>query len=232
MNLLAARIGSTVHYDQPYTPTQKAKVERWLREWKEQYAPHKPEEEWHPLFCEALEKKDYIEYLLDILLYAPLSERVELVTDYGEEVLRITDRYEAAAYGWTEALDRYEENFPEWIEVIPETVTRCTDKHDIPGNVLFEGDVYRNPDNLLFEVCYGKYQTYCPADKRYMENVGFFAISRDVKEIYGIDAPMPLGSTEDYAYLVGNIFDSPELRQDAGQSAGQWADQPTLRPAT
>lgn len=30
-DLLAARIGSTVHYDQPYTPTQKAKVERWFR---------------------------------------------------------------------------------------------------------------------------------------------------------------------------------------------------------
>ena len=150
----------------------------------------------------------------------------------GLEDSCITDRYEAAAYGWTEALDRYEENFPEWIEVVPETVTRCTDKHDILGNVLFEGDVYRNPDNLLFEVCYGKYQAYCPADKCYMENVGFFAISKDTKEIYGIDAPMPLGSTEDYAYLVGNIFDSPELRQDAVQSAGQWADQPTLRPAT
>lgn len=150
----------------------------------------------------------------------------------GLEDACITDRYEAAAYGWTEALERYEENFPEWIEVEPETVTRCCDKHDIPGNVLFEGDVFRNPDNLLFEVCYGKYQAYCPADKCYMENVGFFAISKDVKEIYGIDAPMPLGSTEEYAYLVGNVFDNPELRQDAGQNAGQWADQPTLRPAT
>ena len=70
-----------------------------LREWREQYAPHSAEEEWHPLFCEALEKKDYIEYLLDILLYAPLSERVELVTDYGEEVLRIERRLEQRAQG-------------------------------------------------------------------------------------------------------------------------------------
>jgi hypothetical protein len=68
-----------------------------LREWKEQYSPHKAEEEWHPLFCEALEKNDYIEYLLDILLYAPLSERVELVTDYGEEVLKIERRLEQRA---------------------------------------------------------------------------------------------------------------------------------------
>ena len=70
-----------------------------LREWQEQYAPHNAEEEWNPLFCEALEKKDYIEYLLDILLYAPLSERVELVTDYGEEVLRIERRMEQPAAG-------------------------------------------------------------------------------------------------------------------------------------
>lgn len=150
----------------------------------------------------------------------------------GLEDADITDRYEAAAYGWTEALDRYEKKFPEWIEVIPETVTRCTDKHDIPGNVLFEGDVYRNPDNLVFEICYGKYQAYCPADKCYMENVGFFAISDDTKELYNVEAPMPLGSTEDYAYLLGNIFDNPELRQGAGQDAGQDADQPTLRSAT
>ncbi len=70
-----------------------------LRQWKEQYAPHKAEDEWHPLFCEALEKKVYIEYLLDILLYAPLSERVQLVADYGEEVLKIERRLEQCARG-------------------------------------------------------------------------------------------------------------------------------------
>lgn len=37
MDLLAARIESTVHYDQPYTPTQKAKVERWFRTMKDQW---------------------------------------------------------------------------------------------------------------------------------------------------------------------------------------------------
>ena len=37
MDLLAARIGSTVHYDRPYTPTQKAKVERWFRTMKDQW---------------------------------------------------------------------------------------------------------------------------------------------------------------------------------------------------
>lgn len=37
MELLAARIGSVVHYDQPYTPTQKAKIERWYRTLKNQW---------------------------------------------------------------------------------------------------------------------------------------------------------------------------------------------------
>ena len=57
-----------------------------LREWQEQYPPHKAEEEWHPLFCEALEN-------------APLSERVQLVADYGEEVLKIERRLEQCAKG-------------------------------------------------------------------------------------------------------------------------------------
>lgn len=37
MELLAARVGSVVHYDQPYTPTQKAKIERWFRTMKDQW---------------------------------------------------------------------------------------------------------------------------------------------------------------------------------------------------
>lgn len=37
MELLAARIGSALHYNQPYTPTQKAKIERWFRTMKDQW---------------------------------------------------------------------------------------------------------------------------------------------------------------------------------------------------
>ncbi len=37
MELLAARIGSVIHYDQAYTPTQKAKIERWFRTMKDQW---------------------------------------------------------------------------------------------------------------------------------------------------------------------------------------------------
>lgn len=37
MELLAARTGSVLHYDKPYTPTQKAKIERWFRTMKDQW---------------------------------------------------------------------------------------------------------------------------------------------------------------------------------------------------
>lgn len=37
MNLLAARIGSVLNYCAPYTPTQKAKIERWFRTMKDHW---------------------------------------------------------------------------------------------------------------------------------------------------------------------------------------------------
>ena len=37
MELLAARIGSSVHFDRPYTPVGKAKIERWFSTAKMQY---------------------------------------------------------------------------------------------------------------------------------------------------------------------------------------------------
>ena len=49
MELLAARIGSVVHYDQPYTPTQKAKIERWSRTMKDQWMPSLDIRDFHSL---------------------------------------------------------------------------------------------------------------------------------------------------------------------------------------
>ena len=49
---------------------------RLLQDWKEQYAPQPSDEEWHPLFCEALQKIDYVEYLLDELISGTLEERI------------------------------------------------------------------------------------------------------------------------------------------------------------
>jgi transposase InsO family protein len=37
MELLSARIGSTIHYCKPYSPVQKAKIERWFRTMKDQW---------------------------------------------------------------------------------------------------------------------------------------------------------------------------------------------------
>lgn len=63
-----------------------------LRHWERAYAPNPEDENWHPLFVEALQKKDHIEYLLDVLLYEPMEERAALVRDYGKEVIKLEQR--------------------------------------------------------------------------------------------------------------------------------------------
>ena len=47
-----------------------------LYRWKTEHAPKSLEEEWHPLFCEALERITRVNYLLDILLFGSLEDRV------------------------------------------------------------------------------------------------------------------------------------------------------------
>lgn len=49
MELLAARIGSVIHYDQPYSPTQKAKIERWFRTMKDQWLSSLDMRDFHSL---------------------------------------------------------------------------------------------------------------------------------------------------------------------------------------
>src|SRR5699024_12530498 len=50
------------------------------------------EEAGNPLFVEALQKKPYIEYLLDILLSGSMEERACVVAEYGKEVRKIEQR--------------------------------------------------------------------------------------------------------------------------------------------
>ena len=50
-------------------------------------------------FVEALQKKDHIEYLLDVLLYEPIEERAALVRDYGKEVLNLEQRLSELSTG-------------------------------------------------------------------------------------------------------------------------------------
>ena len=49
MELLAARIGSTINYCRPYTPTAKAKIERWFRTMKDRWMASLDMRDFHSL---------------------------------------------------------------------------------------------------------------------------------------------------------------------------------------
>ena len=53
--------------------------------WRQQYAPKTPDEQWHPLFKEALENLDNVEYQLDILQAGTDEDKLRTVTDYIKE---------------------------------------------------------------------------------------------------------------------------------------------------
>ena len=63
-----------------------------LRAWRTEYAPHSPEEAFHPRFVEALQKQAHVEYLLDVLLSPDMEERAVLIVDYGKEVSNLERR--------------------------------------------------------------------------------------------------------------------------------------------
>jgi len=94
------------------------------------------------------------------------------------------------------------------MEVIPETIQRFACVEDMTGERLFEGDVIYNPEHrtVRMEICYGKYAAYCPNDQEYMETVGFYMVSNTT------DDAMPLGPTKEYALLLGNVVDNPEIK--------------------
>lgn len=88
------------------------------------------------------------------------------------------------------------------------TVSMWSGKRDKKGKPIYPGDVLRNDKGQLFEVRFGEFTMYCPVDNMMMENVGFYVVSEGYYE------DMPLGPTEDYATIVGNIFNNPELKVD------------------
>ena len=47
---------------------------RWMEFWKEFYKPESMEEEWHPLFVEALQNESKVSYLADILMFGTDEE--------------------------------------------------------------------------------------------------------------------------------------------------------------
>ncbi len=63
-----------------------------LRQWEKEYAPKQPDEEWHPLFSEALQRKSHIEYLLDILLYGSPEDKKAVVAEQKKEVETLEQR--------------------------------------------------------------------------------------------------------------------------------------------
>ena len=68
-----------------------------LEKWKTVYVPDTPEEEWHPLFVEALQKQTYTEYLLDTLLGGTAEEKAGIIKEHGKEVMRIGERISGLA---------------------------------------------------------------------------------------------------------------------------------------
>lgn len=70
-----------------------------LRDWEKRYAPQSMDEEWHPLFCEALDKKDYIDYLLDELMLCSKDQFEEMRSSCGKEVEKIGKRLGQLARG-------------------------------------------------------------------------------------------------------------------------------------
>ena len=81
-----------VRKEKQHCMTVLSDYRRLLLEWERTCSPVTPDEEWNPLFVEALHKKDYIDYLLDLLTDTPQIEMKALVAELGEEVRKIERR--------------------------------------------------------------------------------------------------------------------------------------------
>ena len=56
---------------------------RWMEFWKEFYKPESAEEEWHPLFTEALQNESKVSYLVDILMFGTDEEVLDFSRTEG-----------------------------------------------------------------------------------------------------------------------------------------------------
>ena len=71
-----------------------------LRVWRKEYAPHSPEEAFHPRFVEALQKQAHVEYLLDVLLFGETEEKAALITDYRKDwLIQFSTKYHLSYMG-------------------------------------------------------------------------------------------------------------------------------------
>lgn len=63
-----------------------------LLRWETQHAPKQPDDVWHPLFVEALQRKSHIEYLIDTLIDGTKEEKQALVAEQRKEVMKLEQR--------------------------------------------------------------------------------------------------------------------------------------------
>lgn len=74
-----------------------------MEEWKREFAPQREDEEWHPLFVEALQNAALVEYLTDEVFAVMKGQEQQFLDEYGGEIDRIERRLER--YGRTDAAE-------------------------------------------------------------------------------------------------------------------------------
>ena len=68
-----------------------------LKKWEADNSPQTPEEEPHPRFVEAIQKKAYVEYLLDLFLYENEEEQKAWITEHTAEITHLERRLKIMA---------------------------------------------------------------------------------------------------------------------------------------
>ena len=68
-----------------------------LKKWGIDHSPRTPEEEPHPRFVEAIQKKTYVEYLLDLFLYESEEEQRAWVAEHTAEITYLERRLKIMA---------------------------------------------------------------------------------------------------------------------------------------
>ena len=63
-----------------------------LKKWESDHSPRIPEEEPHPRFVEAVQKKAYVEYLLDFFLYESKEEQKAWIAEHTAEITHLERR--------------------------------------------------------------------------------------------------------------------------------------------
>ena len=68
-----------------------------LKKWEADRSPSTPEEEPHPRFVEAIQKKAYVEYLLDLFLYESEEEQKVWIAEHTTEITHLERRLKIMA---------------------------------------------------------------------------------------------------------------------------------------